>query len=83
MLELPYRNTVTYCQYGDTRMKPTDIWSNTQWVSKPICKNGAPCHVRAPRGAKTGTQGLDGAIERSRIPKQFCEAIVKVCEGLV
>lgn len=27
MRELP-RYTVTYCQYGDTRMKPTDIWTN-------------------------------------------------------
>lgn len=24
----PRRVTVTYCQYGDTRMKPTDIWTN-------------------------------------------------------
>ena len=22
------RYTVTYCQYGDNRMKPTDIWTN-------------------------------------------------------
>src|ERR1044072_8647303 len=22
------RHTVTYCQYGDNRMKPTDIWTN-------------------------------------------------------
>jgi len=22
------RATITYCSYGDTRMKPTDIWSN-------------------------------------------------------
>lgn len=27
MQDLP-RYTVTYCQYGDTRMKPTDIWTN-------------------------------------------------------
>ena len=27
MQDLP-RYTVTYCKYGDTRMKPTDIWSN-------------------------------------------------------
>jgi len=26
MKDLP-RYTVTYCQYGDTRMKPTDIWT--------------------------------------------------------
>ena len=29
MQELP-RYTVTYCQYGDTRMKPTDIWTNAK-----------------------------------------------------
>ena len=27
---IPYKiNTITYCQYGDKRMKPTDIWTNT------------------------------------------------------
>jgi len=25
------RHTVTYCQYGDMRMKPTDIWTNADW----------------------------------------------------
>ena len=37
--------TVTYCQYGDTRMKPTDIFTNhSDPQFKPPCKNGAPCH---------------------------------------
>ena len=27
MQDIP-RYTITYCQYGDTRMKPTDIWSD-------------------------------------------------------
>ncbi|WP_461743301.1 DNA cytosine methyltransferase [Enterococcus sp. LJL99] len=75
------RYTVTYCQYGDSRMKPTDIWTNHPNPRfKPMCKNGAPCHVAAPRGSKTGTQGLKGSIERSRIPKQLCEHIVDICE---
>lgn len=75
------RYTVTYCQYGDTRMKPTDIWTNHPNPKfKPMCKNGDPCHVRAPRGAKTGTQGLKGSAERSIIPKQLCEHIVDICE---
>lgn len=74
------RYTVTYCQYGDTRMKPTDIWTNHfNPQFKPMCHNGDPCHVRAPRGAKTGTQGLDGAVERSRIPDGFCDHIAKIC----
>ena len=28
-----HRNTITYCQYGDTRMKPTDIWTNWKSLS--------------------------------------------------
>lgn len=64
------RVTVTYCQYGDDRMKPTDIWTNnTSWTPKPICKNGDKCHVSAPRGSSTGTQGLKSAKERGVIPE--------------
>ncbi len=75
------RYTVTYCQYGDERMKPTDIWTNHLNPSfKPPCKNGASCHVSAPRGSKTGTQGLKGNLERSIIPKELCEHIVNICE---
>lgn len=70
------RHTVTYCQYGDTRMKPTDIWTNADWwVPREVCANGDPCHEAAPRGAKTGTQGLKGDMERSRIPAQLFEDI--------
>jgi len=75
------RYTVTYCQYGDTRMKPTDIWTNHPNPQfKPMCKNGAPCHVAAPRGSSTGTQGLKGSVERSIIPAELCEHIVRTCE---
>lgn len=74
------RYTVTYCQYGDNRMKPTDIFTNHPDPQfKPPCKNGDPCHERAPRGAKTGTQGLS-KIDRSRIPDELCEHIVSISE---
>ena len=65
------RNTVTYCQYGDNRMKPTDLWCNFDWNTKPMCKNGDSCHVSAPRGSRTGTQGLKGNKERSIIPREL------------
>lgn len=75
------RYTITYCQYGDSRMKPTDIWTNYLNPNfKPMCKNGDSCHEKAPRGSKTGTQGLKNSKERSKIPKEFCEYIVKICE---
>ena len=78
------RYTVTYCQYGDKRMKPTDIWTNHPNPKfKPACKNGDKCHEPAPRGSKTGTQGLKGSKERSRIPKALCEHIVEICEERV
>jgi hypothetical protein len=81
MRDLP-RYTVTYCQYGETRMKPTDIWTNHPDPQfKPPCKNGDPCHVSAPRGAKTGTQGIKGSRDRSIIPSQLCEHIVDICEA--
>lgn len=79
--DLP-RYTVTYCQYGDTRMKPTDIWTNHPAPDfKPACKNGDPCHERAPRGARTGTQGLKGSKDRSIIPPALCNHIVQICEA--
>jgi len=75
-----YRYTVTYCQYGETRMKPTDIWTNHPDPRfKPMCKNGDSCHEKAPRGSRTGTQGIKGSKERSVIPKELCNHIVKIC----
>lgn len=66
------RKEVTYCQYGDKRMKPTDIWTNLRsWIPKPKCKNGNPCHESAPRGSRTGTQGLKNDIERGKIPEKL------------
>lgn len=57
---MPYeRRTVTYCQYGEAFMKPTDLWGGfpPSLELKPICKNGAPCHTPASRGSVTGVQG--------------------------
>lgn len=84
------RYTVTYCQYeldkpvNERRMKPTDIWTNHPNPQfRPMCKNGNPCHAAAPRGSKTGTQGLKGSKERSVIPRMLCEHIVYICEKAV
>lgn len=71
------QRTVTYCRYGDSRMKPTDIWTNDfDWQPRSICHNGNPDHQPAPRGAKTGTQGLSGSFERSKVPSQLCREIL-------
>jgi hypothetical protein len=81
MQELP-RHTVTYCQYGERRQKPTDIWTNHPNPEfKPPCKRGSSCHDAAPRGSKTGTQGLKNAVEKAKIPVMLCEHIVDICEN--
>lgn len=73
-----HRVTIAYCQYGDDRQKPTDIWTNaTWWKPRPVCKPGSPCHVAAPRGASTGTQGMKNAIEKGRIPPAVFEEILE------
>ena len=86
--DLP-RVSVWYCQYNDTRAKPTDIWSNnifslfnpTGWVPREQCFNGNKnCHhEEAPRGSRTGTQGIKGDYNRSKIPNELCIEILKSC----
>jgi site-specific DNA-cytosine methylase len=73
------RHTIWYCQYGDDRAKPTDIWTNSKtWTPRPMCHNGNKnCHHQpAPRGSKTGTQGKKGSYERSKIPNELCIEIL-------
>ena len=75
------RQTVTYCQYGEERMKPTDLWGTvSNWVPRLACKNGMPCHTAAPRGSRTGTQGIANARERSMIPYELGKEILEAIE---
>ena len=88
-----HRTTITYCSYDDKRMKPTDIFSNNiatlfnqnGWKPMPKCYNGnIKCHHEpAPRGSRTGTQGLKGNYERSKIPKALCLEIIKATENKI
>ena len=81
MQDLP-RKTVTYCKYGDMRMKPTDIWTNCKFQERPMCSPGnRDCHhIPAPRGSSTGTQGLANDYERSKIPAELFEDIFDYIE---
>jgi hypothetical protein len=69
------KTTVWYCRYGDSRAKPTDIWSNNianlfnpnGWMPKPICFNGnKKCHhEEAPRSStikKLKSMGINKKI---------------------
>lgn len=74
------RRTIWYCQYGDKRAKPTDIWTNLiNWEGKQCHNGNKDCHHEpAPRGSKTGTQGLKGAKERGVIPEGLFKEIFDI-----
>jgi hypothetical protein len=61
------RKTVTYCQYGAPWRKPTDLWGGfpPSLAFRPMCHNGDPCHIAAPRGPRTGVQGDGKAFNGS------------------
>ena len=68
------RVTVTYCQYGKDRMKPTDLFGILPegFIAK-ACKNGAPCHIASPRGSKHNTDATipyDLCYELAELMKQ-------------
>ena len=65
-----------------------DSFNLNGWKPREICRNfkynketgeiiDKHCHHEsARRGAKTGTQGLKGNYERSKVPKELCEDIL-------
>lgn len=75
------RHTVTMCQYGLNRMKPTDLFGvfPPSLELKPPCRNGDSCHIPAPRGSKSGTQILS-PIESSKIPYELGLAVCLAAE---
>jgi hypothetical protein len=67
-----YLKKVWYCQYGDKRAKPTNIWTNLDIEFKTCFNGNKYCHhEQSPRGSKTGTQGLKNSMERSKIPEKL------------
>ena len=72
---------ITFTLYSTVTVQ---TYNPNGWHPRPKCHNNNPkCHhERAPRGSKTGTQGLNGDYERSIIPLQLCEEIIMYTEKL-
>jgi hypothetical protein len=74
------RYDVSYCKYGFDRMKPTTIWSNINGFLPKKCKKKENCnHIKAPRGSKTGTQGIP-RNERYKVPKLLLNELFNLIE---
>jgi site-specific DNA-cytosine methylase len=76
-------HTTWYCRWGDSRAKPTDLWTNIQ-MEFPSCHNGNPDHDQQSRyyekrkrlGQTGGTQGIKDPAQRAIIPWRLAKAIV-------
>ena len=75
---IPYKiHTVAYCKYGDTRMKPTDIWTNINGFIPKMCNNGNSDHISAPRGSYTGTQNSKlSYYDKCKIPPLLIKDLI-------
>lgn len=74
--------TITQCQYGEKRMKPTDLWGHLPQAFTPKrCHNGDSCHISTPRGChrRDGTQML-GAEIAAKIPYGLSLEMCLACE---
>lgn len=60
-------------------MRKMDFMQGLPRYTVTYCQYGDPCHEKAPRGSKTGTQGLKGAVQRSVIPEELCLHIADIC----
>jgi hypothetical protein len=77
------RKTVWYCQYGDQRAKPTDIFTNSaDWLPRPECFPGnKDCHhIKSPASRHTMLNSYDRdnrrSINISIIPEELCTEIL-------
>jgi len=77
--------TVFYAQYGEDRLKPTDIWGRHPKGFKEfqITDKNLLDYTPAPRGSRTGTQGLKDAPNRAKIPYQLSLKICELCEHVL
>lgn len=74
------RHVVTYCQYGDTVMKPTHLWTNSKYFVPKRCMQGDSCHMKSPRNTQLGIRSKANAYERSKIPKQLCREVLEAAQ---
>lgn len=73
--------TITYCQFGDDRMKPTDLWGHHPDNMKYLnCNKQDTCHNNTSRGYNTGTEETTDSVEKYKIPDRLAKHIYKIVD---
>jgi site-specific DNA-cytosine methylase len=74
--------TVFYAQYGENRLKPTDMWGRhpNGFKEMQIKDKSLLDYTPAPRGCRIGTQGMKNSEIRAKIPYKLSENICILCE---
>lgn len=77
-----FRSTITYCQYGYTSQKPTDLWHNIPTFHPKWCHPNSSCHVSSPRSSTPkGTVQSKSKKQRSIVPYQLSLEVCRSVEG--
>ena len=74
---------VFYAQYGEDRLKPTDIWGRHPdgFKEMQIADKSLLQYTPCPRGSKIGgTQGMKDAESRAKIPYKLSKTVCELCE---
>lgn len=75
--------TVTYCQYGTTYQKPTDLWGNHPPMTYRRCRATDDCHEHGALEDDYDNRPMPrDPAERAKIPYELSEAILEAVEGL-
>jgi hypothetical protein len=78
------RGTVSYCQYGEDVMKPTDLWGeHPPGFEYRWCGYGDNCHAENTHGGCPNTEDpypRDPA-ERAKVPYELSESVLEAVEG--
>lgn len=91
-----YLHTTSYCKWGKSFRKDTDIWTNVPALELPVCRKGTYCKQKAKMGhhevtaqsgpSSTGSRHIRGSGSGENVyplPSQLTSYIFQKAVGLI